>query len=259
MAALGAIILLEVWPPRISPDAKIGYFNPDPPRPYAGRWLLPWAFGRKRWAWRVASWGSIAGLTAWCTWQGGWLAGVLFLALPATRTNLMFPVLTDSLGMVGMVALSYGGDGGWAWIGLALLVGAINEKGVALGAIASGNAWLLVGLIPTTIVNWRARAADAGDPEWLQPTAPLQPRRIAELFSAKQMLLPWGVAVIGLFLVPPALVALAYSFLLVGCDRARLYQWIGPFVCVAAAGAIPPEWWAIAAVVHLVNPGRTVL
>lgn len=254
---LGASLLwLEVGGPpfRISPDGQY-YLQDRPPRPYGMRWLLPTLLrSRVQW-WIALSWGSIVLTALMVGMVGGWMASLLFLGLATTRTNVLFPILTDQ---VGMLLLTLGVVLPWPWNLLAVGLGAlVNEKVPIFSAALTGNYWLLLPIVAAWVSYSRSPKPSDDSPPWLRQ--PFQEARKSLLLTPQALLLPWGLALPGLLSVPPLAVILAYLQLLTAQDRARLYQWIAPSVCLAAVPWIPEPWAVPILVLHWVNPWRSTL
>jgi hypothetical protein len=256
--SLGLVALLRYEArPRLSPDGEY-YLAPHPPRPYAGRWLLPLVLrGRGPAWWEAVSLGSTC-LTALLVGAvGGWVASVLFLGLASTRTNTYFPVLTDQLGVLLLTITVL-----LPWplnLIAACFAGAVNEKGPIFAAALTSNPALLLGLVFWLPAYYYAPKPGPNDPDWLRHPFREARKLAPTLRDPAVMLAPWGVALVGLFYVPALAVFLAYAQLLVAQDRARLYQWIGPAVCVASAGALPAQYAVPLVVAHWLNPWRTAL
>lgn len=243
--------------PRISPDGTY-YLAARPPRPYAGRWLLRWLLrGRAPVTWEIVSLGATCATAVIVGAVGGWAASVLFLGLASTRTNTFFPVLTDQAGML-LALVAVLAPFPWNLVA-AVAAGAVNEKGPIFAAALSANPALLLGLLAWFPAHYLAPSPSTQEPEWLRH--PLrEARKLAPtLRDPAVMLAPWGVAAVGLLFVSPLAVLLAYAQLLVAQDRARLYQWIGPSVCIAAAGVLPEPYLVPLLVAHWLNPWRTQL
>jgi hypothetical protein len=253
-----ATLGLLIWEahPRLSPDGEY-YWSEDPPRPYGGRWLMPWLLPRRLDAWHAVAIAATAATAAILTQAGGWLAAVLWLGLASTRTNLWLPVLTDQ---VGILLLTSAIVLPWPWNLAAVLIGGcVNEKVPVFAALLGGSPALLLGLLGWAPAYLRARRADSRDPVWLTGPFGAAWRANGGLFDLRKLALPWGVALLGLGQVSYWAVAGAYAQLALAQDRARLYQWIGPAVCLAAAASIPEAWVVPLVVVHLTNPWREVL
>lgn len=257
-ASLSALLWYEVGGPpfRLSPDGQY-YLQPRPPRPYGMRWLLPHLLRSRAQWWIAISWGSIVLTALLLGWQGGWLASALFLGLASTRTNVLFPILTDQL---GILLLTLAVVLPWPWNLVAVLWGAqINEKVPVFAAALTGSWWLLGPLVLPFIAYSKSPRPSADAPPWL--TTPFSEARksAASLLDPRRLLLPWGLALPGLLLVSPLAVILAYLQLLVAQDRARLYQWIAPSVCLMAVSCVPPAYAVPLIVLHWVNPWRAQL
>jgi len=234
--------------PSVSPDGSY-YLAPDRPRPYGGRWLLPFVLRQ-----RIALWRWVNGAATLTTALILGPAGPVWLGLASTRTNTCFPVLTDHVGIL-LVALAVV-TGDWRW---ALLGGMINEKAPVFIALLLGEPWALLGLLGWLPAHIRSRTPDAADPVWLQNPRVAAKARLDDTMSWKVLLAPWGGACIGLLAVPPLAVLVAYAQLLAATDRARLYQWIGPAVCMAAVAMVPPEYYLALLFSMWANPYRKVL
>lgn len=260
-AGVSFLLLGVLWwevggPPwRISPDGQF-YMSPDPPRPYGMRPLLPWIFRlRPRW-WIISSYAAIAATAVIVGIVGGWPASVLFLGLSSTRTNVMFPILTDQ---VGMLLLTLGVVLPWPWNILPILLGAfVNEKVPVFSAALTGNPWLILPLMGSWWFWRKSRKPNAQDPEWLQNPM-TEARKKALDLEWKTLILPWGAALPGLLSISPVGVILAYVQVAVAQDRARLFQWISPIVVIAAVPWIPSQFLLPLLILHWTSPWRRVL
>lgn len=253
---LSVLLWWEVGGPpfRISPDGQY-YLSDRPPRPYGGRILLPWLFRHRLQWWIATSWGSIVVTAMLLGWSGGWVASALFLGLASTRTNVIFPILTDQL---GILLLTLGVVLPWPWNILPVLLGSlVNEKVPLFAAVLTGR-WSLV--LPIGIafaLSMRSPRPSDDSPAWLK--TPLAEAKGKLAFTPQTLLFPWGAALVGLMSVPPLSVILAYLQLGAAQDRARLYQWIGPSVCLAAVPWIPDPYAVPIVILHWMNPWRATL
>jgi hypothetical protein len=151
---------------------------------------------------------------------------------------------------------------------LALLSGAMNEKGPIFAAAWTLNPLPLVGLIGSGW--WRRRGAPQGETEWLRhPWREARTTHRRALLAWQVMLGPWGVvlplALVGVTSATPpqrwaAMISLGlgYGLLLRSQDRARLFLWAAPAVIPLAVLGTPE--WAIplVCVMALFNPYRGV-
>ena len=271
MAAQGleALLLLGLFgalcweaQPRVSPDGLF-YMKQPRKRPYCMRGLLP-AVLQDHYlaAWQWVSWTAV-GLTALLLWvlHGAGVAA-LWLGLASTRTNLWLPALTDQLGICLLVVLVEVVEplmGLPALVGLTLLASLVNEKIPVFVALAVWSPWPLIGLGLSGLLYYVGHPPEDHDPKWLRDPWPAL-REALQQTSWQGWVLPWGVALVGLPLVSPWLVLGAYLQCFLGLDRARLYQWAGPMVCIAAGEAIQlhlAPYWSLLLLVHLTNPWRT--
>lgn len=261
-AAVVSLLLLGVlwWevggPPwRISPDGQF-YLTPSPPRPYGMRPLLPWIFRSRVGWWIICSYAAIAATAVIVGIVGGWPASVLFLGLASTRTNVMFPILTDQ---VGMLLLTLGVVLPWPWNVLPVLLGAfVNEKVPVFAAALRGDPLLILPLVGSWWFWRKSRKPNDQDPEWIQ--RPLEEaRKKAWDLDWKNLILPWGVGILGLLSVSPVAVILAYVQVAIAQDRARLVQWISPMVVIAAVPLIPSQFLLPLLILHWASPWRRVL
>ena len=259
------ILSKESKPGRLSPDGAF-YLLPKPPRPYSMRPYMAWGLKKTR---DIAEWRQTAilytCLTALTLSGQSWFAAGLWLGLAMTRTNLWFPVLTDQFGVFLLtvaVCLQPPFAVWWVFLPLAILMGFVNEKSWFFAFLVTLNPWFLAGLPISAFLYWRGPKPQEGvHPAWLvHPLKEaLSPTKLAELTDIRHMILPWGVALVGLFHVPLLLLVAAYGQCFFAQDRARLYQWIGPVVCIAAARALPGEWYVPLLLLHLMNPWRSVV
>ena len=250
LASLALWALLQ-WtnPETLSPDGQYYLMQKDRPRPYGGRWLLPLLLGQRVRLWRYVGGGATLG-TALLLGS----AGPLWLGLASTRTNTRLPVLTDQVGILCVALAVVTGD--WRW---ALLGGAVNEKAPVFIAALLLQPLALLGLLVWFPAFYLSRKADAGDPDWLFEPFKTARGKIEESLNPQMLLFPWGGAVVGLLGVPILAVALAYGQLVLALDRARLYQWIGPAVCLAAVRLVPADFYLALLLVTWANPYRRVL
>jgi hypothetical protein len=241
---------------RVSPDGGFYLLHPHI-KPYVMRRAFTWAMrGREVPFWRIFS-GICQALTAGIVYAlGGAGAAALWLGLASTRTLTFFPVLTDQIGI--LVFTTAWALGGWPGIVLATLGALVNEKVPVFGAIALGNPIPLIGLAWNAYLHWQGEDPPPDAPKWILTPIPYFKKGLSEL-SWQNMLFPWGASIVGLLSINPLLVVAAYAQCVIALDRARLYQWIGPMVCVAAVGWIPPAWWPLVLLAHWVNPHRRVV
>jgi hypothetical protein len=252
VSLLSLLLWSEVGGPpfRVSPDGQY-YLGPTPPRPYCLRPLLPWLFRRRVQWWVAVSWASILATALILGWRGGVGAAVLFLGLASTRTNVLFPILTDQLGIlcvtVGLVLP-------WPWNLILSIIGTlVNEKVPIVLAALAGDPWLLSPLVISCWLYMRGQPPGDEEPAWLR--TPFREARRSLQLTPQALLFPWGVAALGLWWMSPWALLAGYLPLLTAQDRARLYQWIAPGVCLAAAPWIPVPLL----IVHWLNPWRSTL
>lgn len=250
-----ALASLALWgllqwtnPTQLSPDGHY-YLAANRPRPYGGRWLLPLLLRQNIRAWRIVS----SGATLITSLVLG-PAGPVWLGLASTRTNTRLPVLTDQVGILLLAVAVVTQD--WRW---AILGGAVNEKCPILVAALLGEPLALLGLGVWLPAYWRTRSAVLSDPEWIRRPLTAARAKLDDSLNPGSLLLPWGGAVVGLLGVPVLAVALAYGQLVTALDRARLYQWIGPAVCLAAVQLVPAPYYLALVLVTWANPYRRVL
>lgn len=259
---LGVLFGLLVWEsnPQVSPD---GAYYLDPlrarRRPYVLRFVqssLIRFLGVPRWT--LVSRSAIA-LTCLLVWNvHGAGSAALWLGLASTRTNLWLPVLTDQ---VGILVLTLAWITGPTPLGIVIgiLGGALISEKVSLFAGLLVSPWCLLGLSLPLALYWRLGTPPGkGDPAWLQNPLPHLRQGLRDL-TPQNLLLPWGLALVGIPFISPLLIVVAYAQCAIGLDRARLYQWIGPVVCAAAGVWIPGELWPLVLILHLSNPWRTVI
>jgi len=258
VAALLALLWWEVGGPpwRISPDGQY-YLQAGAPRPYGLRWLLPWLCRSHVYWWIACSYAAIAATALIVGWHAGVTASVLFLGLASTRTNAMFPILTDQLGMLlllGGVMLP------WPWNLVSVGIGAmVNEKVPVFAAAWTSEIRLLLPLGIVWFAWRRSPTPSEQSPDWLRRPWTEARKKAWEILDARQLLLPWGIAAIGLLHTPPLALLLAYAQLAFAQDRARLYQWIAPMVVMTVPSLIPPVLLVPLLVLHWLNPWRRVL
>lgn len=263
---MGAVLRAEVGAGQMSPDG-VFYLRAPRLRPYCLRPLMPATLRGDLGAWRRQAWISTI-CTVGLLWSIHPLAGALFLGLAIVRTNLWFPVLVDAHSLFMMTLVAYFVEPRaplWYYmVPVGMLLAFYNEKAWIFAALFTLNPWLAVGGAPVSaFLYWRGKAPEERvHPVWL--THPLQAawsaEKLQEWLDPRAMILPWGLALLGLFHLPFYLVAAAYAQCLFAQDRARLYQWIAPFACVAAAHTgIPSQYWAPLVILHFMNPWRRVL
>lgn len=240
-------------PSRLSPDGFY-YLNRPFLRPYVMRFPFVWAASRFKWEW--ISKGSIL-LTSLILWWGwGIVAAVLWLGLASTKTNTIFPILTDQAGILFFTAVILLPSPWNILFGLGS--GLISEKGPLFASLFLWNPLPLIGLAAPLLCWWKMGENPLeSDPIWLRKSCG-EARKVFRL-DPQTLILPWGVALIGLPLTPISCVLLAYSQLLIAQDRARLFQWIGPLVCIYAAPLLPPTFLLPILAIHFLNPWRGVI
>jgi hypothetical protein len=236
--------------PKLSPDGNF-YLNRPNVNPYVLRSLYRWIkFENPLRYWTIINQSAVLA-TSLLLELHQFGAGFLFLGLASTRTNMIFPILTDQLGILFLTL------GFLIHPIFFILGGFINEKVPLIGALI--NPLAILGIIfPIAMRLKYEEKLLPSDPDWLRE--PLK-AGIVKLRTTNpvDLILPWGVASVGLFLISPFLVLFAYLQLLLAQDRARIYQWISPIVCVAAAGIVPIEWMAPLIVLHFLNPWRQII
>lgn len=248
-------INLFLWwenPPRLSPDGKY-YLETPRLYPYVFRYPFVWVASRSRWV--IISRLATALTSLLILWFTGLIPAVLWLGLSSTRVNTVFPFLTDQTGILFLTAAYLLPPPFNILFGV--LGGLVNEKVPVFASLLLWNPLPLIGLA-APLFCWLKLGTLALDshPKWLKEPFG-EARKIHP--SIETLILPWGFAVIGLLTTPISWVILAYSQLLVAQDRARLYQWIGPMVCVHAALLIPDSWALPLCILHLLNPWRKVV
>jgi hypothetical protein len=254
LVLIAFLILIYTSPePRMSPDGQYYLQRPNV-MPYVLRGLGSFRLFRFRDPLQV--WGWINNYAIFATSlvleKGHAGAGLLFLGLASTRTNVIFPVLTDQLGLM-MLAFGYVFDMPifYFWGGL------FNEKVPLIGGLLNPLGFL--GLIFPLYAKFKYQEPlDQRDPDWLR--FPLRTGLLKLRTTPPQdYILPWGIAAIGLFFVPWYLIAVAYLPLLLVQDRARVYQWISPMVCIAAAQTISLPYLMPLIIIHFMNPWRQTI
>jgi hypothetical protein len=246
--------------------------------PFVLRWLLPAACGSSVARWR------------WCTgihlvllpvlvsiWLSHWIQDALLLAiggllvwgLPGVcRLNLRWPVLVDASAMTWAVgsAIALQHRCYPVAVALALVAGSIKESGPIFAACYAWHPLALAGLLAPAV---RRLVAPVGPDifDELEASILAHPLRAGLIAHAgrgldpRLMLTPWGIGLLGWVIPPrpmiPMLIltlVLAYGQLLIATDSVRLYQWAAPPVILATISVIPPEFAALALLVHLLNP-----
>lgn len=256
---------------RVSPDGRryLAMAVGEPaPIPFHYRWLIPAMFRSRIWAW---SWGSLvfhaaaaAGVAALAQVHGlegaqAFAAGALFATLPMCRTSVRLPVLVDmpALAFIAWIAVAVT-SGHLATAAVLVFIGAAVKETVPIFAAALAlHPGLLVGLAVPAFRRLLVKPAPHVSPETATPFRYARIRQADRLLNPFQVLLPWGVCLVGLLNAGPWVfvsLALSYATLFVASDHVRLYQWGGIPLSIAAAGVIPVELLPFALAVHLLNP-----
>jgi hypothetical protein len=244
--------------------------------PFALRWLLPRICGESMARWRASALLHLAALPPLMTvWLGHWLhderlqvvGALLVCGLSGIwRITLRWPVLVDAPAMTWAVAsaIAFQHNVPLLGIGLALVTGCIKESAPVFAACYGWTFLALIGLIAPLIRALTARVGTdlMGQPHVTrQPVAASRVHHLGKWFDARAMILPWGAGILAALVtdqrIIPILVVtviLAYGQVLVATDTARLYQWAGPPVILAAMSVLPPRWAFLALLAHLFNP-----
>ena len=138
-----------------------------------------------------------------------------------------------------------------------ILGGLFNEKTPLIGGFLNPLGFLGLVFPLFAYFKWQ-EPLTKDDPDWLREPLKTGLEKLKQT-NPVDLILPWGIAGIGLFLISPIFLILAYGPLIFVQDRARIYQWISPIVCVSAAAVIPPLWLAPLVIIHFINPWRHVL
>lgn len=292
------VVGLRWYPDRFSPDG-LQYMGvaqgSNVARPYCLRWLLPRLIGpgiNRRPVWSVVSWMStlaLAPLLVWylrgCTGAERLFGVGLLTGLNGiTKVAIAIPVLVDpvahALALLGACMICKplvdSRQSLLAACGVSLVSGAVRETAPVFMATASWSWWPLVGLLAPLIRWWQVRGREAGyvsdgdgrtgftevGAKALMSPLPGVVANNGEWFSAKTMLLPWGVCLLAVWQADVRLgvtAAVAYGQLLMAVDRTRLFQSIFPTVIAATVRIVPKRWMVVALLVHWFNPwGLTV-
>lgn len=241
------------------------------PRPFSGRWLIPWLCGVSSLRWQIAAYTGVA-LTAAGTgllahrWEIGLAAGIMAAALPSSLFNLSHPVLIDApaMGLAVMAAVA-SAHGLWPIaVVLALASGAAKETGPVFAALYAWNPLLLVGLLaPAVLAVVRQRGPDVLDEKnaWIlqHPIRASREYHHGQWLDGLVMVAPWGGAIVGLVALDwrlGAVLVVAYAQLAIATDSVRLYQWAAPSLCLAACAVVPVAWLPVLVVAVVWNPLR---
>lgn len=236
--------------------------------PFHLRWVLPTILGdRPTLWWAVSAIAQIATAPALCWYLDNFsdaarLLGVgLWLGLPGVfRTGVLYPVLTDSVAILVMVLEASAFTHRIWWLALPLIAvsGGIRETIPVFASFAALSPWPLLGIIPVIIRWFTTKPAPATRKEpW---TARLKDH--ADMWFDPRMYLPWGICLILIFQMPVlciAVLAVGYGQLLLGTDKARLYQWAFPLVIVAAIQIVPMAYAIPLLLIHWLNPWQKVI
>jgi hypothetical protein len=261
---------------RASPDGMVYLKAADAlpvPRPFHLRPLLPLLFRRSYAAWYAAGLCGLAaasvGIGAIALFVGlapsrAICASALFIGLPIVRSIAERPIMVDGPALGLAVWSAYAAMTGHpVAAALIAIVGAsVKEHVPIFAALAAWSPWPLVGLLVTVGLWLLVKPAAPEHQSQVAPFAYARERQADRLLSAGYALMPWGACLAALIAPTAPMVAslaVAYGLLFVASDSSRVFQWAAIPVCVAAAGAIPPQWLVPAMVGHFFVPRPPVI
>jgi len=245
------------------------------PYPFMFRWLIPALCRTSIPRWRICTDTHLAFLPVLTAiyiahWQARPAAavagGLLICGFPGIwRINIRRPVLVDPAALcwaLGAAVLSL--HGMWpAALAAALVAAAMKETTPIFAACFCLNPLLLIALAGP-LVRWLSSRGGNDTHNSRALADPIGSARLAHaerLFDPAVMLAPWGVGLLAVLvddgtiaLIVVLALLLGYGQLFAAVNTARLYQWAGPAVALAAASVLPPGWEPAALLVHLFNP-----